>query len=230
MGDFMDFIRGNFLHVFPIFLAGGFAVAIVIERSIALFQRYPIHNMDGFMAKITELVMANKLAEAVELCDHLRSKPSAQIVKQALLRAHQPENLIENGLEISVGKATQSIQRRTQFLSTIANVATLLGLFGTIAGLIGSFQAVGTADPAQKSAMLAHGISTAMNATMMGLGVAIPCMVAFSFLMNRSNRLVAEVDQAAVQALDILKQRFYSAELGALKAVPAKGRRGQINE
>src|SRR5690606_29461115 len=151
-------------------------------------------------------------------------KPSAQVVKQALLRAHQPENLIENGLEIALSKATQAIQRRTQFLSSIANVATLLGLFGTIAGLVASFQAMGSVEAAEKSALLAAGISTAMNATMLGLGVAIPCMVAFSFLMNRTNRLVAEVDQSAVQVLDILKQRFYSAELGALKALPSKSR------
>jgi biopolymer transport protein ExbB/TolQ len=118
-----------------------------------------------------------------------------------------------------VSRATQAIQRRTQFLATIANVATLLGLFGTIAGLIASFQAVGSADAQQKAALLATGISTAMNATMLGLGVAIPCMVAFSFLMNRTNRLIAEVDQSAVQALDVLKQRFYSAEMGSLKAV-----------
>ncbi len=233
MSDFFEFVRSNFAHALPLFLAAGFAAAIAVERAIALFSRYPIHNIDAFFEKITDLVMAGKLAEAVEICDRLGSKPSAQVVKQALLRAHQPESLIENGLEITVNKATQAIQRRTQFLSTIANVATLLGLFGTIAGLIHSFKAVGSVEAAQKSAMLASGISTAMNATMLGLGIAIPCMVAFSFLMNRTNRLVAEVDGSAIQVLDILKQRFYSAELGALKAVPkarAKGRASASTE
>ena len=222
MSDFADFVKNNLAHVFPIFIAAGIAAAIAVERSIALFSKYPIHNMDAFFAKITDLMMADRLAEAVELCDQLKDKPSAQVVKQALLRAHQPEELIVNGLEIAVSKATQTIQRRTQFLATIANVATLLGLLGTIAGLIHSFQAVGAADAGQKSALLANGISTAMNATMLGLGVAIPCMVLFSWLMNRTNRLIAEVDQSAMTALDILKQRFYSAEMGALKAVPNK--------
>jgi biopolymer transport protein ExbB/TolQ len=219
MNGFYDSLTSNLGHVFPILVAAVIAAAIVVERSVALFQRYPIHNLDGFFAKITEYVMAGKLAEAVALCDRYEGKPSAAVVKQALLRAHQPESLIENGLEITVSRATQAIQRRTQFLATIANVATLLGLFGTIAGLIASFQAVGSADAQQKAALLATGISTAMNATMLGLGVAIPCMVAFSFLMNRTNRLIAEVDQSAVQALDVLKQRFYSAEMGSLKAV-----------
>jgi biopolymer transport protein ExbB/TolQ len=141
----------------------------------------------------------------------------AQIVKQALLRAHQPETLIEHGLQLAVGTATQKIQKRTTFLATIANVATLLGLFGTIAGLIHSFEAVGHADPQQKSALLAAGISQAMNATMMGLAVAIPCMVAFSFLMNRSNKLVADIEHAAIHSLDMLKQRYYSAEIGSTR-------------
>jgi biopolymer transport protein ExbB/TolQ len=56
-----------------------------------------------------------------------------------------------------------------------------------------------------------------MNATMLGLAVAIPCMIAFSFLMNRTNRLVAEVDQSAMQAMDILKQKFYAAQEKTLK-------------
>ena len=61
-------------------------------------------------------------------------------------------------------------------------------------------------------ALLAAGISTAMNATMMGLAVAIPCMVAFSFLMSQSNRLVSEVEQAAIRVMDLLKQRYYCAQ------------------
>jgi biopolymer transport protein ExbB len=88
--------------------------------------------------------------------------------------------------------------------------------------LIASFQAVGQADPAQKATMLTAGISQAMNATMAGLAVAIPCMVAYSFLMNRTNRLVSELDQSAVQTLDILKQRFYSVQSGALKSLSRK--------
>lgn len=215
--SFIEFLKGNFLHVMPIFIAGGIALAIAVERTVALFSRYPIRNLDAFFARISELVMADKIADAISVCDQLPGKPSAQVVKLALLRAHQPEELIENGLGIGVNRAAQAIQKRTQFLATIANVATLLGLLGTIAGLIASFQAVGAADASQKSTLLANGISTAMNATMLGLAVAIPCMVLFSFLMNRTNRLIAEVDQSAMQAMDILKQKFYSAQETTLK-------------
>jgi len=223
MTDLLNFIGNNFLHILPLLLAAAFAIAIVVERSVALFVRYPMHNFDKFFERISDLVMSGKIADAISVCDAQGSKPAAEVVKQTLLRAHQPEPLIEHGLEIAVGKANQSITQRTQFLSSIANVATLLGLFGTIAGLVFSFKAVGAADPTQKSILLAEGIATAMNATMMGLGVAIPCMVAFSILVNRSNKMVADIDQAAVQTLDVLKQRFYSAEIQAVE-MPSKKR------
>jgi biopolymer transport protein ExbB len=216
MSGFFDFLQGNILHVAPILIAGAFAVAIILERGRALFKTYPIQNSREFFDRLTDLVVSGKVAEAIQHCDRYQEKPAAQVIKQGLLRAHQPETLIEHGLQIAVSEATQTIQRRTSFLATIANVATLLGLFGTIAGLISSFEAVGHADPQQKATLLAAGISTAMNATMMGLAVAIPCMVAFSFLMNKTNRLISEIDSSAVRTLDILKQRYYAAESEAL--------------
>ncbi len=205
----------NLIHFLPILIAGALALAIIFERSRALFHLYPLKDADGFFDRIRILVSEGKLQEAVALCDRFPEKPQAKVAKSALLRAHQPEALIENGLELAVGEAILGIQRRTSFLATLANVATLLGLFGTIAGLIHSFEAVGHADAQQKSALLAAGISSAMNATMMGLAVAIPCMIAFSFLINRTNQLVALTEQAAIRSLDLLRQRFYGeAEAG----------------
>lgn len=213
---FMEFIRTEFWHAAPVLIAAAFAVAIFIERSKALFKTYPLSNAEGFFEKLTELVMAGKLGEAINLCDKFPDKPIAKICKVALLRAHQPENLIENGVEMAVNESSSLVSRRTNFLATIANVSTLLGLFGTIAGLVASFQAVGSADAQQKSALLAQGISTAMNATMLGLGVAIPCMVAFSFLISRSNKLMGDLDHSAVRVVDLLKQRYYAEESEAL--------------
>jgi len=221
MTGIMQFITENFWHVAPILLAGAFAAAIMLERFQALFMKYPIHNTQDFFDKLTDLVLRGKVPDAVALCDRYQGKPAARVVKQALLRAHQPEQLIEHGLQIAVGDATKAIQKRTVFLATIANVATLLGLFGTIAGLIQSFEAVGHADAQQKSQLLAAGISTAMNATMLGLAVAIPCMIAFSFLMNRTNQLVGDIEQSAVRSLDMLKQRYYAAELDAMSDAAA---------
>ena len=203
---------GSLLHVLPILAAGTFGIVIILERTRALYIVYPLKDTALFFEKLTDLISFGKLGEAINHCDKMPGKPVALIAKQALLRANQPESLIEHGLQMAVSEAAQSIRKRTSFLATIANVATLMGLFGTIAGLIQSFEAVGHADPQQKSALLAAGISQAMNATMMGLAVAIPCMVAFSFLTNRTNKLMSDVDHSAMKTLDILKQRYYAAE------------------
>ncbi len=212
MSSLLTTLRENFWHIAPILAAGAIALAIGLERAVALLIRYPMPAFGVFFERLGDLVMANRISEAIALCEKYRKKPAAMIAKEGLLRAHQPEELIEHGLEYSVAECVERIQKRTQFLSTIANVATLLGLFGTIAGLIQSFAAVGAATPQARSALLAAGISTAMNATMLGLAVAIPCMVAFSFLTNRANRLLSESEKAAIRTIDILKQRAYAIE------------------
>ncbi len=209
---FLDFMINNIGHVLPILIAGVIGVAIVAERFKALFQTYPLVGRQKFYNRLRELVMADKIQEAITLCDQYPNKPAAVIAKEGLLRAHLPEEMVSDGLNLVMGEWIENVSKRTGFLSMIANVATLLGLFGTIAGLIQSFEAVGFADPQQKSAILAAGISTAMNATMMGLGVAIPAMVAFSFLMNKSNRLIGELDQCVLNTLDIIRQRSYGVD------------------
>ena len=228
MGTFLEFIRGHWLHVAPILIVGAFAAAIVIERYRSLAIVYPIKNTHQFYERLRDLVMSDRLAEAIAFCDQYAAKPVAQVVREGLIRAHQPEILIEDGLEIAVSDACQRISKRTQFLSTIANVATLLGLFGTIMGLIQSFQAVGSAAAQERSALLAAGISSSMNATMMGLAVAIPSMMAFSYLMNKTNRMTVEVEQSAVRVLDLIRQRYYVAELEAVgDAQSKKGQTGR---
>ncbi len=202
--EFLEFMKNNFMHVAPILISGLIAAAIILERAQTLFKTYTIPNVDGFFDQIKAQVSKGKMGEAVALTNQFSGKPAAEVIKSALERAHQPEELIMNAIELSRNKYAEKIQKRTSYLATIANVATLLGLLGTIAGLIESFAAVGHADPQQKAALLANGISTAMNATMLGLGVAVPCMIIFSFYINKANRLVAELEGAGLMVLDAI--------------------------
>lgn len=213
MGNIFRFCIENFTHVAPILICGAVGIVIMLERFVALTRSYPMAHMDGFFERLRTLVMKDQINDAIALCERYRGKPVARIVREGLMRAHQPENLIESGLQITMSEATERIQSRTTFLGTIANVATLFGLLGTIIGLVQSFEAVGSANAQQRSALLAQGISTAMNATMLGLGVAIPCMIAYAYLMSRTNKLVAELEQAGLRTLDILRQRYFSASV-----------------
>ena len=94
--------------------------------------------------------------------------------------------------------------KRLHYLSMLANVATLLGLLGTIHGLILSFQAVAQADPAQKQAMLASGIAVSMYTTALGLAVAIPAMVAYSFLISKQNELLEQLTEKCSKLAELL--------------------------
>jgi biopolymer transport protein ExbB/TolQ len=210
MNGIIQFVQENFMHVAPILAAGAIGLIIIFERAIAVMAAYPLKNPRAFFDKIRNYILNERVGEAIALCEHYRGKPVAHVVREALLRAHQPESVITHGLEVAVGEEQERIQARISFLAMIANVATLLGLLGTILGLIQSFEAVGSASAQQRSALLAAGISTAMNATMFGLAVAIPCMVAFSFLTNRANRLSAEVERSAVRVMELIKQRYYA--------------------
>jgi biopolymer transport protein ExbB len=215
MSTMIKFISENFFHVMPILICAAFALLISIERFIALVLAYPMENFDNFFDRLRLLIMKDAFQDAIALCDAFRSKPVARIARVGLMRAHQPESLIENGLQIAVGEATERVQTRTAFLATIANVATLFGLFGTIVGLVQSFEAVGNAAAQQRSALLAAGISTAMNATMMGLAVAIPAMIIYAYLMSRTNKMIAQIDQSAIRTMDLLQQRYFATESAA---------------
>lgn len=204
-----EFIRDHFFHALPVLVLGTLGAAIILERLKSLYVTFSLKNPSGFFQQIRTQVQSGQIGQAVALCDQISHTLHSKIIKAGLLRSHLPDEMIQQGIDLATNDAIQVVQKRTAYLATIANVATLLGLFGTIAGLIHSFEAVGHADPQQKSALLAAGIATAMNATMLGLGVAIPAMLAYSVLVNRSNRLIAELDEAGAKVLDILRNRHF---------------------
>ena len=107
--------------------------------------------------------------------------------KRGLERSDRDDEGIYTGLDIALSEVIPALGKRLGYLAMIANVATLVGLLGTILGLIQSFEAVASADPANKSEMLANGISLAMNTTALGLSVAIPVMIFYAFLHARQN-------------------------------------------
>lgn len=101
-------------------------------------------------------------------------------------------------------EALPRLERRTQYLATLANVATLLGLLGTIIGLIAAFTAVANADPAEKATLLSQSISVAMNTTAFGLMSAIPLLMAHAMLQTKTTEIVDGLEMAGVKFLNLL--------------------------
>ena len=203
MTGFLNFIQQSGIVGWIIMLTGGAGMALVIERSRTLFFKYAI-NVDDFTNKIQSLVLSRKHEEAVVLCAQLQDKPLAQAFKLILEKSDRDDETIYQAQDIAMCEVVPLYTKRLHYLSMLANVATLLGLLGTIHGLILSFQAVALADPAQKQALLANGIAVSMYTTALGLAVAIPAMVAFSFLISRQNELLEQLTEKCSKLTEIL--------------------------
>jgi biopolymer transport protein ExbB len=210
-------ILANLMHIGPLVILGVLAATICVERFYALYVVYPLKNIEQFFEAIQQKVDENKVSEAITLCDRRAKSPAAQIVRVGLVRINQADEIIENGLGMAISDAQERVQKRTGYLATIANVATLTGLFGTVMGLVQSFEAIGGASAAQRSTLLAAGISTAMNATLLGLGVAIPCLLVYALYANKTNKLNKEIEKSAARTLDLIKIKFFANEVHKMK-------------
>ena len=177
--------------------------ALMAERAKALYFQYGM-DADGFMSKVQNLVLAKKIDEAIVLCNQLDSKPMAKAFKTILEKADRDDETIFQAHDIALNEAVPSYTKRLHYLSMLANVATQLGLLGTIYGLILSFQAVAQADPAQKQILLAQGISVSLYTTALGLAVAIPVMVGYSFLFSRQNALLEQLQEKTGKLTELL--------------------------
>ena len=183
------------------------ALGLIIERAKALYLDYSVGS--SFMQKLNSLLLADRVEEAVTYCDANRKKPIAHVLKSVLDRADRDEDSMKKSFEISLTEVLPKVTRRLGYLGTLSNVVTLLGLLGTIIGLIQAFKAVAYADPSQKQALLAEGISLAMNTTAMGLTVAIPVMIIFSVLNAKKDKILTECAENGSKVLDFLTSRIY---------------------
>ncbi len=200
---FLNFIQQAGVVGWTILLTGVIGIALVIERTRTLYFSYGM-NVDEFTNKIQTLVLGKKNEEAIIACAQLEKKPLARAFKLILEKSDRDDETIFQAQDIAMSEVVPLYTRRLHYLSMLANVATLLGLLGTIHGLILSFQAVAQADPAQKQAMLASGIAVSMYTTALGLAVAIPAMVTYSFLIARQNQLLEQLTEKCSKLTEVL--------------------------
>jgi biopolymer transport protein ExbB len=200
----------NLLHLGPLYALAAFATIITLDRFYVLYLKTGMGNADPFFNQIKDLVLKNKIQDALNIAHISAKTPYGFITIKALERAGQPEENVKQALELAYMEISETYTKRTNYLSMIANVSTLVGLFGTVLGLVQSFRALGNAAASQKSALLAAGISTAMNATLIGLGIAIPSMVLYSVFATKGNKVNSEIEKSCVKLMDLLSQRMLS--------------------
>lgn len=177
----------------------GIAVAIMglaLERGWVIV-RASSWNFGRLRSDILKCVGRGDVSGANELCRNVKS-PVGQVASAILTSSGRTEEELYASADAEASIVMPAIARRLSYFALLANVATLLGLLGTIFGLITAFSAVGAADPSQRSSFLAKGISEAMNATAFGLLVAVPALLIHGFFTGRVERISERMDEMTV--------------------------------
>ncbi len=205
-----QFREGGFM-MYPILALGICALLITIDRIQSLYFKMNL-NKDAFFKKLTASLLKGDIQGMMTVCDQ-NPAPLSKVIKSCLIRLINHGNDAEIQAALDEGALTEVplIERRLSFLAVIGNVATLLGLLGTITGLIQAFAAVANADPATKAALLTKGISEAMNCTAFGLIVAVPAVGLYSILQNRAQRIIDEINEISIKTFNFIlanRQRF----------------------
>jgi biopolymer transport protein ExbB/TolQ len=181
---------GPFFIVNTLFLA--IVIAVIVERSIYFLGRGHL-NAKAFLEQIRKLLSANNIDRAKKLCD-ATTAPVARVAKAGLNRLHRGEAAVTQAMEETMNDALPEVKTRIGALWSLANIVTLVGLLGTITGLIGTFAAIGNANPAERQERLSSGISEAMYNTAYGLSIALLCMLGHLILSTAMKKVVADLE------------------------------------
>ena len=182
---------------------GVFALAVAIERFYVLNFRYSV-NGKAFWKEIRNRIEAHQVEDAIKLCDNA---PLPLIVKSGLVEAAKSSPRVKEAMDETSLEVIPRIEKRTHYLSMAANVAVLIGLLGTVQGIIQAFAAVANVDPAVRAEMLSRGIALALNATFLGLVIAIPSLLVYSFLQSKATKLIDEIDEYSLKTFHLLRPR-----------------------
>jgi biopolymer transport protein ExbB len=195
---------GSFM--FPIAIVLTIGLAIAIERFLFLAVAKQT-NKKAFKAIEPMLNTANY--DGILKFGQTNNAPISRIIGAGISRMQQSPRRedIEYAMEEGLMESTPRLEKRTGYLATLANISTLLGLLGTIIGLIAAFSAVASADPSEKASLLSQSISVAMNTTAFGLIAAIPLLAFHSILQTKTTEIVDSMEMAGVKCLNVLVGR-----------------------
>lgn len=204
MTQMIRFFQDGGLFMLPIALVLTVGVAIALERYFFLTKtlRANRRDFDVFIPLLRKgqfQTLQKELKGPKSAIGHIYRGGFRRM--QSTRRRQDVEYAMEEGLL----ETLPAIERRTPYLATFANIATLLGLLGTIIGLIAAFTAVANADPADKATLLSQSISIAMNTTAFGLIAAIPLLLVHSHLQDKTNAIVENLEIAVVKFLNFME-------------------------
>lgn len=196
------------------------SLAIMVERIFALFLSRKM-DQKTLVAAFERDIKSGDLDRVISQARSMGTAPIAAVAAagaQAALDMGGKEEIQLKIDEVLLEEQSR-LEKRTGFLAMLGNVGTLLGLLGTIVGLIRAFSSVGAASPVEKAAILSQGVSEAMYATAYGLIMAIPALVMYSVLQNRSNQLSEDLSKAALKVYIWLGFNYESVPTSKKKSI-----------
>ena len=208
--DFLYTIVGFFasggVFMYPILLVFAIGLGIAIERYVTL--SLVTNKNQAMWEKIQPLLSNGEFDEVREMTSEDESTIS-QVLSMglSLQGAVRRREDIEIAMEESMMEIVPRLEKRTPYVALASSIATLLGLLGTIMGLISAFTAVANANPAEKADLLSASISVAMNTTAFGLMVAIPLLITHAILTSKTGDIVDSLEMATVKALNVFTKR-----------------------
>jgi len=182
-----------------------FVLAIIVERFVFILTKYRVNSRE-FMAQVRKLVQAGNIDRAIKLCE-AAPLPLLQVVKAGLTQVNRGEEAVIASMEERMSEVIPDLDKRIGALWSLANIATLIGLLGTISGLIRSFAAVAYASPDQRQQLLSAGIAEAMYNTALGLGIAVVCMIAHLILHGMAKRTKQDMERSTMKLENLLTLR-----------------------
>src|SRR5579863_7071966 len=208
------FFQGGGDMMYPIAIVFVAGLAIALERFIYL-TTVQLRNR-GLWNRLVPLLQRGDFRQAVQLTSKSDSA-IGHILNYGLARIQSARRRddIEQAMEESLMEVVPRLEKRTHYLATFANLATLLGLLGTVIGLINAFAAVATVNPAEKANLLSASISVAMNCTAFGLMTAVPLLFIHAWLQTKTTELIDSLEMASVKFLNAITERQAAAPAAA---------------
>lgn len=200
MDIFEVIFRGGIL-MWPIMACSVIALAITIERFFSL-RRATIDTRE-FMDTMRQVLRQGRIPEAIEICDETDA-PVARIMKAGILKHNQTKEDIREAIEDAGHLEIPRLERYLSTLATCANIAPLLGLLGTVAGMIKAFAQIQNKKGLVNPSDLAEGISNALVTTAAGLTVAIPTIVVYNYFVTRVDNMILEMEISSSELLELL--------------------------
>ncbi|GMV12254.1 MAG: hypothetical protein AMXMBFR56_04780 [Polyangiaceae bacterium] len=185
-------------------ICSAIVLTIVVERFAFQMTRYRVNSKE-FFAQVKKLVTAGNIDRAIKLCE-ASDFPILQLVKAGLTMANKSPDEIDASLSEKLSELKPQAEKRVGALWSLANIATLIGLLGTVSGLIATFAAIAAPGLSQsdKQRMLSNGIAEAMYNTALGLGIAVFCMITHIILHTRAKAIQHDLEATMERTFNLL--------------------------